>query len=251
VGRVEIHIPADVRQEIWNAEKARSFGEGREEEDKEDAGIADAAGSKGKGKGRVSEEARLSEVRLRSERVPSQGDYMLGIMHDERLHLHPISEVHQFRPSMTYLDVVNRRTTSRRRGAGSDSESEGPPPDPDLEPLLVPPSKEREKKEKEKERSLKEAREVQVTTRRSEGGASSSGGSTQISFPGGLSGTRREMLLQMREEAESRWENLKWCDVESPESSEAFDSLLASSAREEDLVCRNSLLHSLDSIKGL
>jgi hypothetical protein len=129
-----------------------------------------------------------------------------------KLHLHPISEVHQFRPSMTYMDVLSRRAAaiSRRRamgaaGADSDSESDGPPPDPD-EP--APPPKEKEKGKKKESGSALPAREVQVTTRRAE---DKSGGMT---FPGGLSGVRREMLMQMRAESDDKWENLKWFDAE-------------------------------------
>ena len=47
-----------------------------------------------------------------------------------KLFLHPISETHQFRPTLTYMDALTRK--SRRRGGGfSDDESDGPPPDPD------------------------------------------------------------------------------------------------------------------------
>src|ERR1700730_8246464 len=48
-----------------------------------------------------------------------------------QLHLHPISETHPLRPTLTYLDALSRK--SRRRfgvGSGSDSD-DGPPPDPD------------------------------------------------------------------------------------------------------------------------
>lgn len=231
VGRVEIAVPVDVRPDVWNKDKAVAYGEGRAEEDREDMGLGEGDARRGKGKQRegvgVGEE-RLREVRLRSEKVPGQGDYMLGIMRDGwstplvafktmgvdfrfvgKLILHPISEVLQFRPSLTYMDILSRRAgaQSRRRAMGtdSDSESDGPPPDPD-EP--APPPKEKEKGKKKESTSELPAREVQVTTRRVEDMA---GG---MAFPGGLSGVRREMLMQMRAESDDKWENLKWFDPE-------------------------------------
>ena len=120
--------------------------------------------------------------------------YSLG-----RLHLHPISETHQFRPSQTYLDVIARRSTARERRRDSDDESDGPPPDPD-DPTPPAPVVKKEKK-------AGEIKEVQVTARKVE---EKNG---QQLF-GGLSQIRREILSKMREEREEPWENLDWCDME-------------------------------------
>jgi DNA-directed RNA polymerase III subunit RPC5 len=82
VRRVEIAVPVDVRPDVWNRDRAIAYGEGRAEEDREDVGLGDSGKGKGKQReGDVAEE-RLSEVRLRGEKVPSQGDYMVGIMRD-------------------------------------------------------------------------------------------------------------------------------------------------------------------------
>ena len=76
-----------------------------------------------------------------------------------KLHLHPISEIHQLRPTLTYLDILSRK--NRRRGPGSDSDSDdGPPPDPDEVPVAATPKKEKKTSGDEKE--------VHVTARKSD-----------------------------------------------------------------------------------
>jgi DNA-directed RNA polymerase-3 subunit RPC5 len=96
---------------------------------------------------------------------------------------------------MTYLDVISKRAAQRNRRRDSDSESDGPPPDPDEPPR--PPSPKKEKKS-----AAGEAKEVQVRARQTE----------EKGLLGGLSTVRREMLMQMREEAEEKWESLDWHD---------------------------------------
>lgn len=113
-----------------------------------------------------------------------------------KLHLHPISETHQLRPSLTYLDILSRKS-KRSRAGESDSDSEdGPPPDPD-EPAPPPPKKEK--------KPVGEAKEVHVTARKADDAA----GLGQ----GGISAVRREMLHIIRQEEEEKWENLDFYDV--------------------------------------
>jgi len=71
--RLEIHIPVDTRPEVFNAEKAKEFGNGRVEDDRE----KNQAGQQ-----REDEEPRLSEVRLRSEEIPQRGVHLLGVVRD-------------------------------------------------------------------------------------------------------------------------------------------------------------------------
>lgn len=120
-----------------------------------------------------------------------------------QLHLHPISETHQLRPSLTYLDVLSRKNKRRRGGGGSDSDSDdGPPPDPD-DPAPPPPLPKKDKK------PAAEAKEVQVSARKS---SDDKGGLQPLQ--GGLSAVRREMLLAIRMEDEEPWEDLEFCDGE-------------------------------------
>lgn len=100
---------------------------------------------------------------------------------------------------MTYLDILSRKS-KRSRGGGSDSDSdEGPPLDPD-EPGPAPTTKKDKK-------STGEAREVQVTARKTE----DRGGVQPVQ--GGLSTARREMLVEIRAEEDESWQDLEFCDV--------------------------------------
>lgn len=114
--------------------------------------------------------------------------------HSGALHLHPINETHQLRPTLTYLDALNRKSR-RTRGADSDSESSdnGSPPDPDeVTPVVVP---------KKGKKPAGEAKEVQVAARKAE----EKGGRD---LQGGMSAMRREMLMSLRAEEEEEWQDL-------------------------------------------
>ena len=113
--------------------------------------------------------------------------------HSGALHLHPINETHQLRPTLTYLDALNRKSR-RTCGADSDSESsDGSPPDPDeVAPIVVP---------KKGKKPAGEAKEVQVAARKAE----DKGGRD---LQGGMSAMRREMLMSVRAEEEEEWQDL-------------------------------------------
>lgn len=76
VKRLEVHIPVDTRPEVWNGDRSKELGAARKEDDKEKNQELPQV------KQREGEEARLSEVRLRSEQVPQTGVYVLGILRE-------------------------------------------------------------------------------------------------------------------------------------------------------------------------
>jgi DNA-directed RNA polymerase-3 subunit RPC5 len=218
--RLEVHVPVDPRPEVWNIEKSKELGAGRTEDDKEKNQVS---GSKLK----EGEEPRLSEVRYRSEEIPHVGAYMLGVVRDGKrlvysvrtkfihhsgtLHLHPLNETHQLRPTLTYLDALSSKSR-RSRGADSDSDSgDGSPPDPDdPTPGTV---------HKKAKKAVGEAKEVQVVARKAE----EKGGRD---LQGGLSTMRRELLMSLRAEEEEEWQGLAY---HSPEVS--WDLLVTASSR--------------------
>ncbi|KAI0307779.1 DNA-directed RNA polymerase III subunit Rpc5 [Multifurca ochricompacta] len=226
--RLEVHVPVDPRPEVWNAEKSKELGGGRLEDDKEKNQVDDSRLREG-------EESRLSEVRFRSEEIPRSGAYMLGIVRDGRLHLHPFNETYQFRPTLTYLDALNRRS----RGADSASDSDdGPPPDPEeVSPISAP---------QKIKRLIAEAKEVQVAARKAE----EKGGQN---LQGGLSTIRREMLMALRAEEEEEWQDLTYHGIESAESREAYEALFSQtqSGEGETLESQSNMTTFLSSIRGL
>ena len=207
--RIEIHVPVDARPEVWNHEKSKDLGTAQREDDRE-------KNQEDQLKQKEGEDPRLTDSRLHSDPIPQCGAYMLGVMRDGerskgcpdgviladrestgRLHLVPISEMHQFRPTLTYLDIVSRKAR-RSRGGGTDSESDdGPPPDPDeVLPVVTAPKK---------AKKTAEAKEVQVSARKS---------GDDKNFQGGMSAARREMLLAIRTEEDEPWRPVQFCDGE-------------------------------------
>lgn len=75
-GRIEVHVPVDTRPEVWNVERGKELGQARAEDDQEKSLELK------KSKLKETEDLRLSEIRMRSEQVPSRGAYMLGVVRD-------------------------------------------------------------------------------------------------------------------------------------------------------------------------
>ncbi|KAI6136781.1 DNA-directed RNA polymerase III subunit Rpc5 [Pisolithus sp. B1] len=226
--KLEIHVPADTRPEIWNQDKSKQFGVARLEDDREKNQDGSST------KQRDGEEPRLNDVRLQSEQIPQQGVYMLGVIHDDRLHLVPVSETHQFRPTLTYLDLTSRKSGRSKGGAGTDSDSDDYPPDPDEPvPVVVAPKK---------EKKSVEGKEVQMSARKLVEDRNNN-------IQGGMSAIRREMLLAMRAVEEEPWQAIEYCDGGMEESNQVFQSILSDS--EERLECKTSIATLLKSIRGL
>ncbi|KAF8527934.1 DNA-directed RNA polymerase III subunit Rpc5 [Hysterangium stoloniferum] len=227
-GRLEIHVPVDTRKEVWNPDKGAEYGLARAEEDQQKNGGDNLKLAGG-------DEFRLSEVRMSSEKVPEKGDYMLGIVRDGHLHLHPISQTHQLRPALTYLDVLSRKSRRSRTAVGGDGDSDsddGPPPDPDEAVPTLPTSK------KEKQKKALESKEVQVTAKKS-----SEDKTGTLQFQGGMSQVRREMLTLLRDESEESWEDLEYCDGEHGDSLDVFESVFSQSS--SNLVCKTGPIEML------
>lgn len=76
IRRIELHVPADTRPEVWGSDKSRDFGAARIEYDAE---------KRQERKGlKEGEEPRLREIRLQSEQLPQRGIHMLGIIRNGR-----------------------------------------------------------------------------------------------------------------------------------------------------------------------
>ncbi|KAI0034302.1 DNA-directed RNA polymerase III subunit Rpc5 [Vararia minispora EC-137] len=217
--RLEIHVPVDTRSDVWNSEKAKELGAGRLADDREKNQDI------GRTKLRDGEEPRLAEVRLRSEEIPPTCVTMLGVVRDRQLHLHPVNEIHQLRPTLTYLDALSRKTRHTR---GDDSDSEGPPPDPD-EPA-PPPAPAKEKK------PTGEAKDVQIAARKTD----------EKSSQGGLSTVRREMLTAIHAEEDEPWTDYEFFGAETTQSAEAYEAIF--SQQIDELCCTSDMESFLRSI---
>ncbi|KAI0094727.1 DNA-directed RNA polymerase III subunit Rpc5 [Irpex rosettiformis] len=225
--RFEIHVPVDNRSEVWNAERSKELGAARLEDDKE-------KNQEPKQKYREGEEPRLSETRLKSEQIPQVGTYVVGVIRNGKLYLHPISETHQLRPTLTYMDTLTRRT-KRRSGDDDDDSDDGPPPDPD-DPAPPPRVVKKEKK------PAAEAKEVQVSIRKR-------GDDKGLQLGSGLTAMRRELLMAIRAEEDEQWEDYLYYDREAEESRQALGVMMSQS--EEELQCKTDITAMLTGIQGL
>lgn len=71
--RLEVHVPVDTRPEVWNKDRGQELGQARVTDDAEkDMGSKKSNNA----------DPRLTEVRMRSEKIDSRGAYMLGIVRD-------------------------------------------------------------------------------------------------------------------------------------------------------------------------
>lgn len=71
--KLEVHVPADTRPDVWNMERAVILGAARLEDDEE-------KNQESKMKHKEGEQPRLSDVRLSSEEIPRTGTYMMGVI---------------------------------------------------------------------------------------------------------------------------------------------------------------------------
>jgi DNA-directed RNA polymerase-3 subunit RPC5 len=96
VRKLEVHVPTDIRPEVWNKERAAILGAARLEDDKE-------KNQESKMKQREGEQPRLSEVRMSSEEIPRVGTYMLGVVRNGMSFPNPVR---------TTLDEILRKAVS-------------------------------------------------------------------------------------------------------------------------------------------
>ncbi|KAF8337418.1 DNA-directed RNA polymerase III subunit Rpc5 [Cantharellus anzutake] len=234
-GRYEIHLPNDVRASHWNAGKGLGYGSARFEQDREEAAVHDI-----KLKSKEPQETRLSETRLTSEKVEHHGEYVIGVVRDGCLHLHPISETHQFKPNLSYLDF-SRKTSSKRAALGAPvnpaSDDEGPDSDDadDDHPAVGSAAS----KPKKRPGAGAGLREISVSAKRTDDGWQGAS----------LSDVRLEIMAKTQSEREARWFDLEYRGIESVEGGEAYEKLF--STRSDVLECASSMSSILDNVKGL
>lgn len=185
---------------------------------------------------------------VRVSHQPVEPSFQTPIPSPGRLHLHPISETHQFRPTLTYIDMHLRKS---RRTCGGDDEDEddGPPPDPDEPPPAQVPKKEK--------KPAGEAKEVQVAVRKM---AESQG----LHFTGGMTQIRRDMLTLIHAEEDEHWDDYEYCGgevsrlghsilhnltdalIQTVEANEAFESVFSKSF--EELECKTDITSLLKDV---
>ncbi|KAM0755980.1 hypothetical protein T439DRAFT_362041 [Meredithblackwellia eburnea MCA 4105] len=139
---LELTVPLETTPARWSEMEAAKFAKGLPDPEGEKA---EKEKEKKRGRKRKEDPAEVEEERqrLQDERdarrletmtfaslsVPDVTNYLVGVMKDDALHLTPVTQTYQLRPSLNYLDqiVVNERRAKReaqRKDDDDDSDAE-------------------------------------------------------------------------------------------------------------------------------
>ncbi|WFD26759.1 hypothetical protein MNAN1_001746 [Malassezia nana] len=118
--RVEMELPIDMREAVYNQERGAMFGESSAS-----MGRIGVPGAEAVKQERGAETPlRFDCLRLESSMVPRTTQYMIGTMQNGELHLSPLHAVQQMRPSMQHVDCHAQANEQGRRVTASDDESD-------------------------------------------------------------------------------------------------------------------------------
>ncbi|KAJ1018340.1 hypothetical protein NDA18_006495 [Ustilago nuda] len=261
--RVEVELPLDVREEVYNTDRGVEFGAGadllaqkqaRADAAHDGASSNEASGSSSRSRIKKEKEEevhanrgpkKLEKIKLESSQVPNATEYMVGVIRDQALHLTRLESIVQLRPSMNYLDAIDeaREAEKRRDRAtaageiGSDEEDED-----ELIEMEAPGEGSTRSKKKEVKKPAVQTLSVALRT---DPNAKKGGG---MSMGGGISEARDQLMAAQREADAERWVDLEWRDERSQEAQQIFDAQLFAENK-TPLVCktkpREYLLHAL------
>ncbi|GAA5980232.1 hypothetical protein JCM11641_005514 [Rhodosporidiobolus odoratus] len=134
---LEVTVPIEKHPERWNDDNAKHFAQGVvEDRDKEREKAQekkgrrkrkDAADDEEEQRYKEDKEARrLDKMIYASTGVPEVTSYLVGVVKNDALHLNPVNQTFQLRPSLTYLDniLAQERRAKRAAQAGDDDDDE-------------------------------------------------------------------------------------------------------------------------------
>lgn len=116
---VEMDIPLDMREAVYNRESGARFAESSAPMGSIGAPGDDAVKAE---PGTAPAAPLLDRMRLESTAIEPATRYMVGLLHDGALHLVPLDAVLQMRPSMQHVDLLSQADERQRRPAGADEE---------------------------------------------------------------------------------------------------------------------------------
>ncbi|PWN51070.1 hypothetical protein IE53DRAFT_386587 [Violaceomyces palustris] len=236
--RLEVELPLDVRDEVYNYEKGVEMGEGAEmvrakqaaqnEMYNQASGGGGADGKSGSKREKKEKEAerlrdsgpkKLDKSRLDSIEVPNATNYMVGVIRDQALHLTPLDSIVQLRPSMHYLDALDeaKEAEKRRDRAAAAGESISDEEDEADVPMSGPAKKKEEKKPA--------AQTLSVAMRADP--------NAKKPIPGAGSTEARDHLMAAQREADAeRWLDIEWRHEWSDEAADVFQNQLFAQSKD-------------------
>ncbi|GAA5869711.1 hypothetical protein JCM1840_000566 [Sporobolomyces johnsonii] len=207
---LEITLPMEKDPERWNEDNAKTFAQGVvEDRDKEREREQEKKGRRKKRteaeddeEQRYKEEKetrRLDKMVYASTEVPEVTSYLVGVVKDDALHLNPVTQTFQMRPSLTYLDnlLAIERRAKREAARNDDEDDDGEVSDTEL------------KKE--------EAKAVQVSIKTGDGSKGPLGGGN------GRAGA--SLFAPLRAEEGEEWKPLKHYHANTNEAHKAFNRM--------------------------
>lgn len=265
--RVEVELPLDVREEVYNTERGVEFGAGAEviaqKQARADAAhggtSSNEASSSSSGRSRVKKEKeeeaqasrgpkKLEKVKLESIQVPNATEYMVGVIRDQALHLTRLESIVQLRPSMNYLDAIDEaREAEKRRDRAALAGEVGSDEEDEEELIEMEAPGEGSSRSKSKKDAKKPAAQTLSVALRTDPNAAKKGGG--MGMGGGSNSEARDQLMAAQREADAeRWIDLEWRDERSLEAQQIFDAQLFAGSK-APLTCktkpREYLLHAL------
>lgn len=265
--RVEVELPLDVREEVYNADRGVEFGAGAEvlaqKQARADAAHGGAASNEpvaSSSRSRIKQEKeheapanrgpkKLEKIKLESTQVPNATEYMVGVIRDQALHLTRLESIVQLRPSMNYLDALDeaREAEKRRDRAALAGELGSDEEDEDELIEMEAPGEGSSRKSAKKDVKKPTAQTLSVALRTDPN--AKKGGGMGMGMGGGGSSEARDLLMAAQREADAeRWIDLEWRDQRSHEAQQIFDAQLFAGSKTA-LTCktkpRDYLLHAL------
>lgn len=261
--RVEVELPLDVREEVYNTDRGVEFGAGADvlaqkqaRADAAHGGTSSMEASSSSSRSRVKKEKeeeaqanrgpkKLEKIKLESTQVPNATEYMVGVIRDQALHLTRLESIVQLRPSMNYLDAIDEaREAEKRRDRAAAAGEIGSDEEDEDELIEMEAPREGSTRSKKKEVKKPTAQTLSVALR-TDPNAKKGGG---MGMGGGISEARDQLMAAQREADAERWVDLEWRDERSQEAQQIFDTQLFAESK-TPLVCktkpREYLLHAL------
>ena len=255
--RVEVELPLDVREEVYNTDRGVDFGAGAEvlaqKQARADAAHGgtssnEASSSSSSSRTRVKKEKeeeaqaargpkKLEKIKLESTQVPNATEYMVGVIRDQALHLTRLESIVQLRPSMNYLDAIDeaREAEKRRDRAALAGELDSDEEDEDELIEMEAPGAGSSRSKSKKDVKKPAAQTLSVALRTDPNAAKKGGG---MGMGGGSGSEARDHLMAAQREADAeRWLDLEWRDERSLEAQQIFDAQLFAGSK-TPLTCK-------------
>ncbi|KAG0171062.1 DNA-directed RNA polymerase III subunit RPC5 [Apophysomyces sp. BC1034] len=217
---VELEIPLDIRSDFYNRERGEDFAMGmndktiktaydRRMEEHEEEQMMGHSYNRNKKK----EEELLDKMTLTSTVVPTQTQYLVGVLHQDELHVTPIRSMVQMRTGFSYIDKIDEKWKAANKRIQ------------DQEKL--------EEKTKKPEISAK-ATAVQISLKNSENEGS---------------GRRNLYSMAVHNAEDEQWMPVAYYNERTPQAETVYESLYASN--KEELKCTMTNADYLDAVSGI